>query len=41
MHLESVELPKGVKAAHAARDYTLVTIVPPTTVDKADESASS
>ena len=41
MHLESVELPKGVKAAHAARDYTLVTIVPPTTVEKADESASS
>jgi len=29
VHLDSIELPSGVKAAHASRDYTLVTIVPP------------
>ena len=38
IHLEAVELPKGVKAAHAARGYTLVTIVPPSGAD--DEKKS-
>jgi large subunit ribosomal protein L25 len=38
MHLDAVELPKGVKAAHPARDYTLVTIVPPTTGDDKDKA---
>ncbi len=34
LHLDAVKLPKGVKAAHPARDYTLVTIVPPAGEEK-------
>lgn len=35
IHLESIELPKGVKAANPTRDYTMVTIVAP---EKAEET---
>lgn len=38
IHLEAVELPKGVKAAHAARDYTLVTLVPPSGAEEEKKS---
>lgn len=38
VHLEAIELPNGVKAAHAARDYTLVTIVPPSGADEEKKS---
>ncbi len=38
IHLEAVELPKGAKVAHAARDYTLVTIVPPSGADEEKKS---
>lgn len=41
MHLESIKLPDGVKAAHPARDYTLVTIVPPASAEKSDETSAS
>jgi large subunit ribosomal protein L25 len=43
IHLESIELPKDVKAAHPARDYTLVTIVPPVgeEKDKAEEAPTT
>ncbi len=40
IHLESVALPKGVKAANPTRDYTMVTIVAPTS-DKAEEKPSA
>lgn len=40
IHLESVALPKGVKAANSTRDYTMVTIVAPTS-DKAEEKPSA
>lgn len=39
IHLDAVELPKGVKAANAARDNTLVTIAAPASSDdKSNES---
>lgn len=41
VHLETVELPKGVKAAHAARDCTLVTIVPPSGADEEKKSEAT
>lgn len=46
IHLDSIDLPAGVKAAHSARDYTLVTIVPPSSEDeenknKAEESTTA
>ena len=34
LHLDAVTLPKGAKAAHPTRDYTLVTIVPPAGEEK-------
>jgi large subunit ribosomal protein L25 len=34
LHLDAVALPKGAKAAHPTRDYTLVTIVPPAGEEK-------
>ena len=34
LHLDTVALPKGAKAAHPTRDYTLVTIVPPAGEEK-------
>jgi large subunit ribosomal protein L25 len=40
VHLATIELPKGVKAANAARDYTLVTIVAPAS-DKAEDKTST
>ena len=40
IHLNSIKLPNGVKAANPARDFTLVTIVAPVS-DKAEEKASS
>lgn len=39
IHLDTVKLPNGVKAANPARDCTLVTIVAPVS-DKAEEKAS-
>lgn len=36
IHLESIRLPKNVKAANPARDYTMVTVVAPSS-DKAEE----
>lgn len=41
IHLDAVELPKGVKAANAGRDNTLVTIVPPAADEKAEGAAAS
>jgi len=47
IHLDVVSLPSGVKAAQPARDYTLVTIVPPSGSDeeenkeKTEEAATS
>jgi large subunit ribosomal protein L25 len=41
VHLDSIELPKGVKAAHAARDCTLVTIVPPSGADEEKKSEAT
>lgn len=40
IQLDAVELPKGVKAANAARDNTLVTIVPPASEDAKETAAS-
>ena len=40
IHLNTIELPKGVKAANAARDYTLVTVVAPS-ADKSEEKTSA
>ena len=40
IHLSSIKLPNGVKAANPARDFTLVTIVAPVS-EKAEEKASS
>ena len=46
IHLDVVSLPSGVKAAQPVRDYTLVTIVPPSGSDeenkeKTEEAAAS
>lgn len=41
VHLDSVQLPNGVRAAHASRDCTLVTIVPPETQEGAEASTEA
>lgn len=41
IYLDSLILPNGVKAAHAARDNTLVTITPPAGEEKATEGTAS
>jgi large subunit ribosomal protein L25 len=41
IHLDAVALPKGVKAANAARDNTLVTVVPPAASDEKADTATA
>lgn len=41
VHLDTIELPSGVKAANVSRDHTLVTIVPPSGSEEEKEENSA